>query len=81
MTLEGDAVQAAIQAVGQGQGQPSREWPVTIGSTGRQALLVLPLDASDTELLELAGWMLTFVRATYEAERQKGAASRIVLPR
>lgn len=53
---------------------------VTISSTGRPAIIVIPNDVSDSELAELAGWVLTAVLNAKRAEREKGAASRILVP-
>ena len=38
------------------------EIPVTIASTGRQAIIHIPADCTDAELAELCGWMLTPTR-------------------
>lgn len=38
------------------------EVPVTIASSGRPALLHVPVDMSDTEVMELAAFMLLYMR-------------------
>lgn len=74
-----DPVEAAISAVE----QPSvrmAQFQVTIASTGRPAMLAIPADASDGELAELAGWLLTQVMGSLRTERAK-AAPRIAIAR
>jgi hypothetical protein len=76
-----DPIGAAIGAVEKPTVGPMRQWgPVQITSTGRHAIIALPVDASDGEIAEVAGWLLTFVMATSRAERAKTAGGRIVLP-
>jgi len=72
----GDPIDAAIAAVE--QQVTMRQWQVTITSTGRPGIVVLPTDVSDAELAEFAGWLLTYVLGSYRAERVKGPASRII---
>ena len=74
-----DPIAAAIAAVD----KPVllRQIQITIGSTGRPAVLAIPADASDAEIAELAGWMLTSLLSQLRKERQKGPASRILVPR
>lgn len=57
-----------------------REFRVTISSTRRPAAVLLPADATDAELAEFAGWLLTQVMGTFRAERERGPASRLVVP-
>ena len=69
-----DPIEAAIasaDAVTMGQ------YPVTITSTGRPAMVALPVDATDGEVAELAGWLLTGLLAHFRAERAKTAGGRI----
>jgi len=73
-----DAVDAAIAAAPQPVAM--RQIQVTISSTGRPAVLAIPADASEAELVELAGWLLVNVIPAFRAEREKGAASRLVVP-
>jgi hypothetical protein len=63
------------------RGQPiaMREFRVTIASTRRPAIIALPADATDGEIDEVAGWILTQVLVTYRQERQK--AKTIILAR
>ena len=63
------------------QGTPisMREFRVNISSTHRPAFIALPADATDGEIAEVAGWMLTQVLVTYRQERQK--AKTITLAR
>ena len=52
--------------------------PVQMSSSGRPAMLQIPDDCSDAELVDLAGWLLTVVRQHVAANR--GSKSRIVIP-
>jgi hypothetical protein len=77
----GDAIDAAIA----GATQPQvllRQIKVTIASTGRPALIAIPVDATDSELAELCGWVLTNVMGVMRSERAKreSPASSLVLP-
>lgn len=75
-----DAIDAAVSAAE----RPTVEMlqlNVTISSTGRPAMLALPADATDGELAELAGWMLTAVLGKLRADRTKTAGGRILVPR
>ena len=76
-----DQVDAAIAAAQEPKAVAMREFQVTISSTGRPAAVVLPVDASDAELAEFSGWLLTQVMGTYRQERVTGPASRLVVPR
>lgn len=75
-----DAIDAALTAADAPKQIAMREFRVTISSTGRPAMVVLPADASDAELAELGGWLLTFVLGTYRAERAKGPGVRLYVP-
>jgi len=75
-----DVVGAAIAAVEQPQPVPMRQFPVTIASTGRPALVALPADATDAEIAEVCGWILTAVMGTHRQERAQAPASRILVP-
>lgn len=55
--------------------------PVTIASTGRPANVALPVDCTDAELLEFAGWLLTGVAGHFRTQRAKTAGGRIIVPR
>lgn len=54
--------------------------PVTISSTNRPAAVILPADATDAEIAEVAGWLLTKVLAAFREQRAKTAGGRIILP-
>jgi prevent-host-death family protein len=75
-----DAIDAAIAAAEAPQSVVMKQIPVTISSTGRPAAVIVPADASEAELVELAGWFLVQVIPGFRAEREKGAASRLVVP-
>ena len=72
-----DPVEAAIGAVEKAAVR-MLQLRVTIASTGRPAMLAIPADASDAELAELAGWLLTQVMGSLRTERKK-AAPRIAI--
>jgi hypothetical protein len=63
-----DKLDAAI-AVAKQPPQKLRQWAAQIASTGRQAAILLPPDATDGEIAEFCGWVLGPVLATYRAER------------
>jgi len=53
---------------------------VTIASTGRPFQVAVPLDMTDAELVEAAGWMLTQLANHLRTERAKTPAGRILVP-
>lgn len=53
--------------------------PVTIASTKRPAVVELPADISDAELLELIGWLAAVVAPQLRAQRES-PRSRILVP-
>lgn len=55
------------------------EVPVTISSTGRPAILSVPVDLTDDELHELTAFMLLGLPARLEQARGS-ARSRLILP-
>ena len=75
-----DPIGAAVAATEAPAPVRLREFRVTISSTGRPAAVLVPADATDAELAEFAGWLLTQVMGTLRAERQRGAAGRLLLP-
>lgn len=75
---ERDQLAAAIAAADQPKPVDMRQINVTIGSTGRPAILAIPVDATDSELAELAGWMLTAVMNTLRQERAAKPSIHIV---
>lgn len=78
-----DQVERAIAAAeAQERVVPMRQINVTISSTGRPAALAVPVDATEAEIAEVAGWLLTSVLQSYRAERAKADASapRILTP-
>lgn len=64
-----DFLDAAIATAGEPDQVPMRQWAASIASTGRQAAILLPADATDSEIAEFVGWVLGPVMATYRAER------------
>ncbi|MES2210974.1 MAG: hypothetical protein V4515_12455 [Chloroflexota bacterium] len=75
-----DQIDAAVAAAEAPHPVSVREFRVTISSTGRPAAVLLPTDATDAEIAEFAGWLLTQVVGTYRAERERGPASRLFVP-
>ena len=76
-----DQIDAAVAAAEEPKAVPMRQFEVRISSTGRPAAVVLPVDASDSEIAEFAGWLLTQVMLTYRQERLRDPVSRILVPR
>jgi hypothetical protein len=77
----GDAkLDAAVAAASEPAPVQLRQWAATIGSTGRQAMILLPVDATDSEIAEFCGWVLGPVMATYRQERAQSPAARILVP-
>lgn len=74
-----DPVDAAIAAAAEPEPVRMTQLQVTISSTGRPAAVLVPDDATDAELAELAGWLLTQVLMAFRQKRQ-APASRIILP-
>ena len=74
-----DPVDAAIAAAEQPASIPMRQFPVTIASTGRPAVVALPVDATDAEIAEVCGWILTAVMGTHRQERAQKPAARILV--
>lgn len=75
-----DKVGAAIEAAAQPAPEPMRQWGATIASTGRQAMILLPEDATDGEIAEFVGWVLGPVMATYRQERAQPRSGILVPP-
>lgn len=82
----GDPVAAAIAATGGGapdQQQATvamRQWQVGLAPDNRPAILLLPDDLTDQELLELAGWILTGYRQQVKQFVAPTPLSRLTLP-
>jgi hypothetical protein len=53
---------------------------VTIASTGRPFLLGIPQGMTDSELLEVMGWMGTALRNHLVQQRAQTAGGRIIVP-
>lgn len=73
------AIASAEAAEAESRVVEMRRFPVTISSSGRPAAVDLPADATDGEIAELAGWLLTAVLNTHRAERAKNAPNRLVV--
>lgn len=69
-----DPIDAAIAAAAEPAPIEMQQVNVVITSTGRPAAVVIPIDITDAELGELAGWMLTAVMNAKRAERAAAAA-------
>lgn len=78
-TPKDDKLGAAIAAAEKPPEQELRIWSATIASTGRNASILLPVDATDGEIAEFVGWVLGPVMATYRAERAQ-PRSGILIP-
>ncbi|MHB8398592.1 MAG: hypothetical protein ACYDCI_06615 [Candidatus Limnocylindrales bacterium] len=74
-----DPVDAAIAAAEQPVQVTMGQHRVTL-SSGRPAFVVLPTDATDTEVFDLVGVLATQIRAAL-AEARNGPASRLLVPR
>ena len=75
-----DLIADAIAAAESPQAVAMKQIQVTISSTGRPAIVAVPADASEAELVELAAWFLASVIPGFRAERQRGAVGRIIVP-
>ena len=75
-----DPIEAAIEAAESPAAVPLRQFQVRISSTGRPCVVALPVDATDGEIAELAGWLLVQVMGAFRAERAKDPRRRILLP-
>lgn len=74
-----DQVDQAIAAAAIAEAeQPVIEIPVQMASSRRMAAVLIPPDATDAELVDLAGWLLTTVRAHVRASRP---TSPIIVPK
>lgn len=71
-------IEAAIAAAEQPEQVAMRTFGVTIASTARPAAVVLPADATDAEIAELCGWVLTAVMGTHRAERAQPKSGILV---
>lgn len=75
-----DLVDEAIAATDAAERQVAMiRIPVQLSTTGRPAAIDLPADASDAELVDLAGWILTALRAHIAATSRP--TSRLIVPR
>jgi hypothetical protein len=75
------AVDQAIAAAAGEAADPVRmvQLRVTIGTTGRPAAVLLPADATESEVSQLAGWLLTTVaKAARTGEEQRKRSGIIV---
>lgn len=78
LDLAPDPIAAAIAAPAEPPQVAMVQKQVTISSTGRPAVVLVPADATPAELAELCGWMLTTLRV--ECASRGAPASRIILP-
>jgi hypothetical protein len=78
-TLDRAIAKALGEAVPEEQTVTMADVPVTISSTGRPAILSLPVDLTDVELHELAAFLLLAVPA--QLARARGEVrSRLIVP-
>lgn len=75
-----DAIDAAISAADEPAPVVMTQLQVTISSTGRPAVVAIPEDATDAEIAEFAGWILTSVLMAFRQKRAAAPASRIIVP-
>lgn len=75
-----DPIAAAIEATEQPPAVQMTQLQVTISSTGRPFIVAFPVDMTDGELAEAAGWMLSSVLQGLRAERAKTPIGRILVP-
>ena len=75
-----DPVDAAIAAASEPPPVRLAQVQVTIASTGRPAVIAIPDDATDAEIAELCGWMLTTLMGSLRERRTTAASGRILLP-
>lgn len=74
-------LEAAITAVEQPRTVALAQYDLTIASSGRPARILVPADATDGELAELAGWMLTQLMAAMRTKREAAAVRpRLIVP-
>lgn len=59
---------------------PIEQITITIASTGRPLLLGIPVGMTESELLEVIGWMGTALRQHLIAQRARTAGGRIIVP-
>lgn len=76
-----DKLGAAIAAAEAPEQVAMLQFQVTITSTGRPAVVALPADATDSEIGEVCGWILSTVVNSYRAERAKKAGPALVIAR
>jgi len=65
-----DPIDAAIATTEPGVPLAMAEVPVMINSTGRPAVLGVPEDITDQEVMELTAWMLRSLRGHIAANRR-----------
>lgn len=81
-----DKIDPAVAAAAKSEPLAMRQFQVIIGSTStpdrpRPAMCALPVDATDAEIGEFAGWILTAVVNAYRADRQTKEAGGLVIAR
>ncbi len=75
-----DPIAAAIEATEQPAAVQMSQFQVTIASTGRPFVVIVPTDMTDSELAEASGWMLTDLLRGLRNERAKTPVGRILVP-
>jgi hypothetical protein len=81
-----DAIDQAVAAAAADQPEGTEtvrleQVTVTISATRRPFVVAFPPDMTDTELLEVASWVLVNLRAEMAKRRAANPASRILIPR
>lgn len=76
-----DKLGPAIAAAEQPEPVAMRQFQVTIASTGRPAAIALPVDATDGEIAEVCGWVLSAVLNTHRVERARAASPVLEIAR
>lgn len=79
----GDVVDQAIATAANAEPAPLKmvQLNAKIASTGRPASILIPADATEGEIAELAGWMLTFVLKAARNSAAQRAAGRLAVVR
>lgn len=75
----GDPIAQAIAATEAPAAIQMQQHTLTINSTGRPFQMVFPVDMTDSELLEVIGWMGSDLRLYLQA-RRKNPLGRLVAP-
>lgn len=73
-----DPIDKAIASSEAPQGMSMAEVPVLINSTGRPAIIGVPEDITDAEVMELTAWMLRSLRGHIQANLTPASRIQVV---